>query len=277
MHSLSKLRTCFTLTSMMILGLWHSIPHIQQILMYLLLGLTCTFGLSHGALDWDIAKRRGLRKGILGTIGFIVCYVLISLLFMVYWWFFPDASFSIFLAISIWHFSTDWQTEVRPVLGLLLALSVIIAPITWYPSECWSIFNLFMPYHLSPNKIFSVGYLSYVVLPICLIGILLTKDINLYLEWSMLMILAYGLPPVMFFSLYFCHLHAFKHWMTYYDSKQHSSHIILITLLSVLLGIIIFVYFKNINLWASSLKIIFLELAALTIPHWILINVLTRK
>ena len=68
-------------------------------------------GLPHGALDTLLAKQNNIYKNTLGFIYFNITYLLLAFIFCIL-----DKAFSfalfIFLLISIFHFSEDWQMQL---------------------------------------------------------------------------------------------------------------------------------------------------------------------
>ena len=94
---------------------------------------------------------------------------------------------------------------------------------------------------------------------------------------------AYILDPILFFICYFCFFHSIKN---YKESKKLLSGInkrkitlaaLINTILSIILGILIFFFiYSDFNL-QSITSLIFIGLAALTVPHMLLRILIKRK
>ena len=89
-------------------GLAQQVSELPLWLMYVLGGFILFFGVPHGALDFDLASRKMPLRTSTGKLGFILLYSLLATICVVLWYFLPAFILCLFLAISIWHFATDW-------------------------------------------------------------------------------------------------------------------------------------------------------------------------
>jgi Brp/Blh family beta-carotene 15,15'-monooxygenase len=106
------------------------------------------------------------------------------------------------------------------------------------------------------------------------------RDLRLrLLELAVVWAIVFFLPPLFGFAVYFCFIHTTRHirniWM---EIKTEMSLKALITQASILtiaswgMGITAFYIFDSGDLDTNIIRIIFIGLAALTVPHMILVD-----
>jgi Brp/Blh family beta-carotene 15,15'-monooxygenase len=94
-----------------------------------------------------------------------------------------------------------------------------------------------------------------------------------------LILLGLLVTPLLYFILYFCNLHALKHWISMRDIGvyKHISTAIWSscwpTLICIIIGVALVHESSNLNLSDALIKTIFIGLAALTVPHWLLLEI----
>jgi Brp/Blh family beta-carotene 15,15'-monooxygenase len=103
-------------------------------------------------------------------------------------------------------------------------------------------------------------------------------------EQGIIWIAAACLTPLIYFVVYFCMLHSVRHFSNAFASLDYPHQGLRVaTLLSVVtvfagvIGFIVLQGFKPELLEQSILRIIFIGLAALTVPHMILVDRFQRK
>ncbi len=85
-------------------------------------------------------------------------------------------------------------------------------------------------------------------------------------------------PPLIAFTLFFCFMHSARHIVRSMDYfRKYSSRFILVATLlpmciTLLLGLIFWNQLEDIQLDGQIIKIIFIGLAALTVPHVVVIE-----
>lgn len=271
-----KLSVVMLLNAFLLIVLWQiNNPLLQQIIYYSLMFLMISFGLSHGALDWYQAKSLKFLQSSGIALMFITIYLGLALGFVGIWYVLPTMAWSIFLLISIWHFSNDWIGYCPLWFRWSFATLIVCMPALWHPVVINQLFALFIPAEDTPKLIEIMSNTAKVALFLSFIGLVRYQNINICLEWLILVIISINLPPILYFSFYFCQLHAYKHWRRHYDFHQKSLSKLLIpiilTSICVMVGLVIFLSHQvSTN---KAIQLIFLELAALTIPHWLLIHI----
>ncbi len=245
-------------------------------------------GLPHGSLDGAIASFLGF-KSIKSFSKFLFFYVLISIGVIFFWFYFPIISLFLFLLISIYHFgSCDANATENKFNRLIISIahggSVVLGVIYFQRYTSFKIFE-----YLSGSDVYSfipfIDYFFYLILFV--IGIyfyLCLKNKNLFkkfIEIPLMLLIAYFAHPLVSFSIYFCCIHTPRHTIDVIKNlkQKNFNHqkIILtasvFTVLSWLLGLIGYLYLlPNLGNSESILKVIFIGLAALTLPHMILVD-----
>ena len=243
------------------------------------------FGLPHGALDTLIAKKFNLYKNFFQFLVFNFFYISLALIVFIVWQIIPVFSLFIFLAISGYHFSEDWDSyNITKIKKLALGFSIINLPLLFNKNLVEEIYFYITKsdyiYHFSSFQI-AISCLNFLFLLYFLLSN--TISINIFLQIIMLILSAYILEPILFFICYFCFFHSIKNFK---ESKTLLLEInkikitlaaLINTFLSVILGIIIFFFiYSDFNL-QNITSLIFIGLAALTVPHMLLRILIRRK
>ena len=111
-----------------------------------------------------------------------------------------------------------------------------------------------------------------------------SKHYNIAFELIGLIFLAWYAPPLVTFAIYFCFIHSRRHFSFVWKQLQHMSSkkimigsAFILSCTSWLIGGGIY-FFLNSKMMASeaALQTVFIGLAALTVPHMILIDFIFR-
>ncbi len=244
---------------------------------YLFLMVTVVFfGFPHGALDSLVAKRNKVFSNIYGFMLFNLSYLTLSLTIFFIWYLLPYYSLIIFLVISAWHFSEDWRTKLNLLDRLILGTSVINLPIFFNPSESANIYRMLVDQVAVNNIINFQSNFTYVLLMLLVYFIIKNYNNKILLFQIIIIFLSsFFLTPIYYFISYFCFFHSLKNFQeTIKELNEKKSRItvflIFNTLFTIILGYILFFYFIDGHITNKIINIVFIGLAALTVPHMVL-------
>ena len=248
--------------------------HILLLLIFFVVFL----GLPHGAMDTLYAKKNNLYNSVSGFIYFNLIYLLIAIITFFLWLMYPIFSLSLFLIISIFHFSEDWKKEVDIFQRLSISTSIISLTILFHQDSVDSVFfSITQSYQVSYITNFFY-YLGYISLPtMALILLLNLNKRGICLNIITIIVTAIMLNPLIYFLCYFCFYHSVKNFkeskkILFPNNKILQRKVLFINLLfTIIISIIAFNFFLISNsLEDKLLKITFIGLASLTVPHMLL-------
>jgi Brp/Blh family beta-carotene 15,15'-monooxygenase len=253
-------------------------------------------GIPHGALDVAIGKLLFRDKmGRLWPLLFFGGYVAVSLLIVGIWLEFPLICFLFFLAISAFHFGFSDTESNGSTMGFLEAISRGLLPICVPAYYNRLAFSEIIECSLLPNQaLYIMNILSWLVIPTILFlfaSILIKicrKQLYGALELASLLLLFIFLPPFVAFLVYFCFLHSIRHILNVLvetnqnlNSKSIKWMVLeaLPTTLCTMLTLFIcyLALQKGVVDLACMVNIFFISIAALTVPHMILVELVKHK
>jgi len=240
-------------------------------------------GLPHGAADAWIAGQSGLANDIRRMTIFILFYIVISFLIIMLWLIFPIASLAIFLVISSWHFGDDNRLSLSSMSRFCSGITIISLPAIFHKAEILSFYEA-----LSGNGADIIILLQTIMF--CISGCCLVYDYLIsndcpnkktnMINLGILILISFTLPPLIYFTLYFCGMHSWQHMRRVlamedsYNNRNLITHIILLTLVVIISGMAIGVWLVSMGGLVNvvNIKVLFIGLAALSFPHIILID-----
>ena len=264
-----------------------------DLLSFLALAAIVLIGLPHGAFDGAVALALGYGKTVQSISVFFLGYIAIAASVVVFWMVFSDVALILFLTISIWHFGIgDSQPGAwlqRTTQALAHGGLVVIGISMLHRAEVEFIF-----FHLIGSETILVWQFLYLTTFGLLIVLLAYLVLALWMpslrirfaELVGLGVTFYFLPPLVGFTLYFCGVHSVRHlrytWAELRASSYAPSTLILLalflTLVSWIAGILVFWQMPSAAIMDGAiLRIIFIGLAALTVPHMLLVDGLFRR
>ena len=251
----------------------HTVQMLGLALVVLLLGLP------HGALDPWLAQSLNWRGKALPRWVFNAVYGLLSVSVVVAWVFFPVLCLGVFLLISAWHFSGDWDANLpwlwRRALGALL----LLMPVGFHTQEVGVLFA-----HLSGAGGTALAHgLAWPAWALALGMLFIASAAAAQRQWLLvievllLVLLAFAAPPLVYVALYFCLLHSPRHLAHIFRREQPVTHRQLLRTMGVytfltLLGLAVMaLLYRAAPLDTVLMRVVFIGLAALTVPHMLLI------
>ena len=246
------------------------------------LSLVLLAGIPHGAADILIARRM-IRSNYLWLSLFSISYLFIAAFIVVIWFLVPLSSLIMFLIISISHFGLmdTKKTKTLPFRYLRVIIygsTPIIIPATFHTIDVNNLFALliFEEHTVLATfiaNLFPIWFLSCVIF-------FVTGGKSLkyqFLEILIFAIVLAYLPPLWGFAIYFCLVHSSRHILHLLNSlgslKYNDYVLLLVTVLASILAILIGAFhFTNNSFDIGIIRATFIGLAALTIPHMLLID-----
>ncbi len=235
------------------------------------------FGLPHGALDVSVAQTLLQTKRSWALASFFLIYMLTALAYGLFWWWSPSLGLLSFLCISAVHFSTDWQRRGMLVTRLAYGFTLVTLPAAVHRQEVQTIFAALGD--SSSEQI--VHLMRFVAIPCGIAGLVAaslqwrTRRRDL-LEFAGVVLSGLLLPPLLYFACYFCLLHSPRH--LFETAKEQGltrlRDVALAAapavLLTVIAGCVVYPQIASLGHPVALLRLIFIGLAALTIPHMLL-------
>ncbi len=250
-------------------------------------------GLPHGSFDGAVASLVGFGNKI-QFLKFLFIYIVLFVFVILFWINFPVISLIIFIIMTIAHFGLcDWThfkiNKYKYPVSFTYGMTVIFGIIFFNENQSLLIFEYLTNESVyNFQKYFFIPYLATLLSIIFYIYLSLNekKLRKGIIEIIFLLIVFYIFDPLLSFSIYFCFFHTYKHLKhlinniyLHLSNKKFVIYTTLIfTIISWLAGILVFLYLtKNFNVYESLVRVIFIGLAALTLPHMILVDYIYRR
>lgn len=252
----------------------------------LLAPAVAVLGLPHGALDLPMAEVLWPLRTRRDRTVFFIRYIGIAASVGLLWWLAPGAALAVFLIYSALHFSGDWR-EDGPLWRVAGGASAIGAPAAFHLQEVATIFAALGP-AVHADTIAQITAACGLAAGACaVLAILLTGGFAhrhlAILELAAIWLGAAILPPLLFFTVYFCLLHSVRHLTLTLDALPDRSHalrsaaaITVVTLVGAGVGVGLLVLGAQVDAETSLMRVLFIGLAALTVPHMVLVDLFSR-
>lgn len=252
----------------------------KQTELILVAALIIILGVPHGALDTLFARELYGVNSATAWIKFSVIYLMMAALVVVLWYMAPLLFLVGFIGISIAHFSGDPDGETGWLIRLIYGGAIIFIPVLKHPQEIADVFSLLVGEKSSQAL---MPWMSGLALPwlLALSGVvlyLIVKKSLLSFEFLCLGLIAYFVSPLISFTVFFCGMHSARHIIRTAAFAKYSQPVLLLgAMLLPMLGVIAlsavsWFMLKNQTLDGRVVQIVFVGLAALTVPHMALVE-----
>ena len=250
-------------------------------------------GLPHGSFDGAVASLVGFNTKK-EFIKFLIYYLSLFIFVIFFWLYFPIAALLIFLFMTVLHFGLcDWSNfeieKYKYSVSLTYGMTIIFGIIFFNESQSFKIFE----YLTNSNIYFFQNYIfvMYLITLSLLVYFLYLSFYEIRLrvgimEIVLFLTIFYFFDPLLSFTIYFCFFHTYKHlkqlikniFIFLSNKKLIIYSTIIFTIISWIGGLVVVVYlFQNFSLYESIIKVVFIGLAALTLPHMILVDIIYRR
>ncbi|MBC7442880.1 MAG: Brp/Blh family beta-carotene 15,15'-dioxygenase [Ramlibacter sp.] len=262
------------------LGIPMPSPTVQIVLLGVLAG---ALGLPHGALDPLIARRAGLWRTPLGFAGFNAVYILVVVGVVMLWLVAPVPSLVAFLLVSALHFGSDWNADRAIWLRFLAGFGLLTVPALSHPDQVSAIYVV-----LAGDGGALVASVQEWLGPLAVTGLLLAALValrhrpNESVEIVLAAVLGLATEPLVFFVLYFCALHSFRHLKAgFHDERGGGRRTALVVVVYTAVPLLtvggFLVAFGPESLSEQILQLVFIGLAGLTVPHMMVVTYENRQ
>ena len=248
--------------------------------LFILVPAISILGLPHGALDLSIAQALWPLIGWQGKARFISAYMGLTLLVIGLWNLFPGPALFGFLIYSAFHFSSDWGGEDN-LLRITGGVTTVGAPALFWQDDVAAIFAYLAPAPAANLAALSLAIAGGVTL-ILFVSLTIIRPAvraKATVEHAIIWIAAVCLSPLVYFVIYFCSLHSVRHFTSALASLENQRHAFsiagLLTCITVFGGFISFIILQRHDaamMEQSILQIVFIGIAALTVPHMLLVD-----
>lgn len=249
-------------------------------------------GLPHGAMDGAVALAMGYGRSYARLAGFLILYVLIAIAVVMFWLKLPEVALFGFLLLSVWHFgSGDSQKDLTLILRILQSIShggLIVFGISMADHDTADLIFGWLIFGDTARLWYWFDLIVWLWWP-CLAlyvasGIVETRLYRRFGELAGLAIVIAIMPALTSFAIYFCLVHTPRHMarvLTMLKDVISLRLVITLTLIFTVMswltgGIIFLALNKGIGIAPASMMVVFIGLAALTVPHSLLIDGLFR-
>ncbi|MEM7051120.1 MAG: Brp/Blh family beta-carotene 15,15'-dioxygenase [Acidobacteriota bacterium] len=270
-----------------------TVPENVQVAV-LAIGVVC-LGLPHGALDHLVARPALVpRWGRAWLPLFLLAYLGLAAVALAAWIWLPAVTLLAFLALSVVHFGGDASDGEKPSPAAVMAWggAPVILPCWFHPAEVAAVFDLLV---VGGDE----GGLESIVRGAALPALLLWSAAVLWHHRGLLyridraqglslatlvglVVLFARLPPLMAFAIYFCGIHSLRHllelrsevpaaqaarpgrWLVFQAAPLTLATVGLALLAGPALT-------ADLQLSEAVLRLVFWGLAALTVPHMLLL------
>ena len=237
-------------------------------------------GVPHGAFDVIFAKRLYRLSSLRHWLIFCMAYVVLAATVIGLWWMLPALFLSAFFLGSAFHFSGDLEKGTPALLRFWYAGTMLIFPAWLHEADVARLFAYLVTGNF-PEQM--AAFLHGLALPWC-VGLCFTLMLQRREHWSTTMevasvgLLATAAPPLLGFTVFFCVMHSARHALR---TRAYAAELRWFDLLKkamppmaacLLAGVMLWPRLRGLGLDAAVIRVLFVGLAALTVPHMVLIE-----
>lgn len=238
------------------------------------------FGVPHGALDTVYARQLHRVESTAGWAAFGLAYLAIAALVVGLWVAAPVVFLIGFLLISALHFSGDPQGEAGAVRRVLYGGSVLICPVVLHAPQVRELYSMLAGAAAGDAVVTASRWMAWPwMIATAVAALRCAKNDRVgSLELVSVAALMTLVSPVLAFTMFFCGMHSLRHAMRTHDYARTRAwtHLLRVAappmLVTGLLTIAGWQFLQASDFDIRLVQLVFVGLAALTVPHMILVE-----
>lgn len=246
----------------------------------LLVGLIVVLGVPHGAFDPLFAQRLHALSGPRDWCLFTLAYVLPAGLVALLWQVAPGYFLGGFLLLSLLHFSGDPEAGSGVFFRWVYGGLVIVLPAFLHVDEVARLFGMLAD---QESAMILAGWLHVLSWP-WMVATVIAALATLHQRWQAALemlavaLLAVVAPPLVAFTVFFCAMHGARHLLRTlaFAGPVAARGVVRFAVLPMLAVALLFAValwvWRDVALEERLIRLIFIGLAALTVPHMALIE-----
>ena len=269
----------------LVLGVWLGFDFSSERNIPLIGLLLVALGMPHGALDSVFAERMfAIATGREWAL-FSVLYVTLAIAVVGLWWWAPAVFLAVFLAMSALHFAADLGPGVHPCTRVAYGGSFIVLPALWHAPELRLLFGWVVGAPGADAVVFVLQWAAgpWLVAALALAAYEVRRAGASALELTALVLVATLGSPLAAFAVFFCVMHSPRHLLRTLAplapaARRRAIALALWPTLAtvVVLGLGAYV-FRREPISPLVMQLVFVSLAALTLPHMLLLDSASRR
>ena len=239
-------------------------------------------GIPHGSLDTVYAQRlRGVKTARQWLV-FVAAYLVAAGLVIGLWWVAPSIFLPFFLLISVVHFSGDPAPGLPLAYRIVYGGAVIVLPTLLHAGEVRALFTFLVADDVAATTVHALHVIAWGWLVATLLAVLYAarSDWAESLTLACTGALAVLADPLLAFAVFFCGMHSVRHILrTAIREGETPSRLMAraavwptLACLAAFLGALLWHEHDAVALDARIMQSLFVGLAALTVPHMILVD-----
>ena len=237
-------------------------------------------GVPHGALDTLYARPLYRLQSFGAWIVFGAAYVGLAALVVALWAMMPFAFLLGFLLVSAFHFSGDPAEGTPVVFRALYGGAIIVFPALRHDGQVTELFSFLAGAETAARLVEALHWIAFAWLFATLWAAARQVKKNLVTSLEMVSVAALAIfaSPLVAFCVFFCGMHSIRHILRTHDYSEKKSYLQLLQLallpfLLTLAGASAGWYFlSDASFDGRVVQLVFVSLAALTVPHMLLVD-----
>lgn len=251
----------------------------KTVLLIIIASSIAILGVPHGALDTLFAQQYWRLNTLQRWLLFLLSYLALAGLVVGLWLWQPLLFFIGFLSISAMHFADDLPNNTPLVIKILHGGTLIVLPTLFFEAEMVQLFSFFITVKQAVIVVQVLHDLAFVWLAGLAASALwlVNSNIQTSIEIIVAGLLTLFVTPLVAFTLYFCGMHSVRHLLRSHYFLQHVSQklklaaLIFPTLMVIVVASFCWSLLQTQTLETKLIQLVFVSLAALTLPHMVLL------